>query len=506
MSRASATRSGQLKARLDHPVIDADGHTIEVTPVLRDFVDEVGGHDAAARFDNWLPGSTGATYEERRENWTIPFHWTWPARNTLDRATAALPRLYYERMDEIGLDFSLVYPTQGLRMQMISDQDLRPVVCRALNMYMAELHAGLSDRILPVAAIPMHTPQEAISEIEYAVGVLGMRAILIPSYVCRPIPRVHRAHPEYDDVALRFDTYGIDSEHDYDPVWAKCGELRLVPSVHTASHGFGFRRSISSYVYNHIGSFSTSCEAVCKSLLMGGVFHRFPTLKLAALEGGMGWATSLYADFVAHWAKRNGNVIHALDPATLDGAFLASLLRDYGSGRVRAKSAEVLESIVNYRTPPETIDEFSACPFETAEEIRDLFVSHIFIGCEADDPMNALAFDSRMNPLGARFRPIFGSDISHWDVPDVSKVLDDAYELVERELITGADFREFTFSNAAFLYAGTNPSFFAGTAVEGAVDDLLRASTHAPGPPVRVPAVVEAGRSADEVIPGDDHD
>jgi predicted TIM-barrel fold metal-dependent hydrolase len=284
---------------------------------------------------------------------------------------------------------------------------------------------------------------------------------------------VHREHPEYDDVATRFDTYGLDSEYDYDPVWAKCTELKLVPSVHTASHGFGFRRSISNYVYNHIGSFSTSCEAVCKSLIMGGVFHRFPALRVAALEGGVGWAASLYADFIGHWEKRNGKVIDDLNPARIDSQLLGSLLARYGSDRLVGKCDEVLESITNYRQPPEQIDEFSACPFESPDEIRDLFVSHIYIGCEADDPMNALAFNTRINPLGAKLRVVFGSDISHWDVPDVAGVLGEAYELVERELITAADFREFTFSNAAHLYAGTNPDFFRGTRVEQEVSDLL---------------------------------
>jgi hypothetical protein len=40
----------------------------------------------------------------------------------LDRATAMLPRLMYERLDDLGIDFSVVYPTAGLsfhRMLMI---------------------------------------------------------------------------------------------------------------------------------------------------------------------------------------------------------------------------------------------------------------------------------------------------------------------------------------------------------------------------------------------------
>jgi hypothetical protein len=32
----------------------------------------------------------------------------------LDRATSALPKLMHARMDEIGLDFAIVYPSLGL--------------------------------------------------------------------------------------------------------------------------------------------------------------------------------------------------------------------------------------------------------------------------------------------------------------------------------------------------------------------------------------------------------
>jgi predicted TIM-barrel fold metal-dependent hydrolase len=477
MIATGTTRAMQIRAGLGHPVIDADGHTIEVTPVLHDYIKDVGGPDALARFSTYNRQfkDTRTSLDARSDYWnadSTPLRWVFPGR-TLDRATAALPRLYYERMEELGLDFSLVYPTFGLRIQIMRDDALRPLACRALNTYMAEMHDGLSDRILPVAAIPMHTPAEAIEEMEYAVQVLGMRAILIPNFVPRPIPRVHRDHPEYDDVALRFDTYGVDGEHDYDPVWAKCVELGVVPSVHTPATGFGFHKSISSYVHNHIGTFASSCAALCKSLLLGGVFHRFPTLKVAALEGGAGWATSLYADFISHWEKRNGDVIQSLNPERMDRELLTSLLSTYGSDRVQARLEEIREDMVYSRQPPDGLDEFRACPFKSSEEIRDFFTSRIYIGCEADDPINALAFNSRVNPFGARFRIIFGSDISHWDVPDVGKVLEEAYELVEHGLITEADFYEFTFSNAARLYAETNPGFFRGTGVESAVSELL---------------------------------
>ena len=64
--------------------------------------------------------------------------------------------------------------------------------------------------------------------------------------------------------------------------------------------------------------------------------------------------------------------------------------------------------------------------------------------------------------------------MGHWDVPDMTRVLEEAYELVEHGLVNEADFREFTFANAARLHAGMNPAFFKGTVVEADVARLLR--------------------------------
>jgi predicted TIM-barrel fold metal-dependent hydrolase len=142
----------------------------------------------------------------------------------------------------------------------------------------------------PVAVIPMHTPQEAIEELEYAVGQRGMRVVMLPSTIRRPITAIGKKYPELASRAFRLDTYGIDSEYDYDPVWAKCQELKVVPTFHGPGEGWGSRTSISNYVYNHIGHFASANEAVCKSLFLGGVTRRFPQLKFLFLEGGVGWA------------------------------------------------------------------------------------------------------------------------------------------------------------------------------------------------------------------------
>ena len=68
------------------------------------------------------------------------------------------PQLLYERLDQIGIDVAIAYPTYGLTAIHLTDDELRPALSRAFNMYVAEVYAPYRDRILPVACIPTFTP------------------------------------------------------------------------------------------------------------------------------------------------------------------------------------------------------------------------------------------------------------------------------------------------------------------------------------------------------------
>ena len=114
-------------------------------------------------------------------------------------------------------------------------------------------------------------------------------------------------------------------------------------------------------------------------------------------------------------------------------------------------------------------DDFASCAITRKEDFRELFLKPFFFGCEADDPVTASAFDTLRNPLSARINAIYGSDIGHFDVPDMREVLPEAYEMVEEEMITTDDFKDFVFTNAVKLWTGVNPDFFKGTVVEDAV-------------------------------------
>jgi predicted TIM-barrel fold metal-dependent hydrolase len=485
MATMGTSKSAAVRARLTHPVIDSDGHIIEFVPGFLDALKHVGGRTMLECFlsDERNTGSWGRlarwyrlSPEERRDQCaTRSPWWVLPTKNTLDRATAVLPKLLHARMDEIGLDFTVLYPTWGLAFPHIEHAELRQATCRALNTFNADYFRAYGDRMTPAAVIPMHTPQEAVAELEYTVKALGLKVMMLAGHVQRPIPAAVRKDPEIGRYAFWLDTFCLDSAYDYDPVWAKCVELKVPPTFHSPAMGWG-SRTTSNYMYNHTGHYAAAGEAVCKALFMGGVTQRFPALQCAFLEGGVGWAADLYAGLIARWEKRNPQALENYNPANLNKAVLFDLYRRYGERVVQENLDHLtisLSFLAGTREDPATLDDWARCGIETAEHIRDLFVPNFYFGCEADDALNATAFNTKLNPFGARLRAIFSSDIGHWDVPDMTAVLAEAYALVEEEVMTDADFRDLVFTNPVTLWTGMNPDFFKGTVVEHEVDHLL---------------------------------
>lgn len=486
---AAAIRSG-----LSHPIVDADGHWVEFGPTIREHLRKIGG-DLAVNGFGWfgsrvLKHLNMSVAERQEQRLAQEAFWALPTKNTRDRATAMMPRLLYQRMDELGLDFSVLYPTVGLGIAQIPDDEMRRATCRAFNTYTADLFRPFADRMTPAAVIPMHTPEEAIAELEHVTKQLGFKVVMLWSMVRRPIPAHQAKHQEMGQIAIWFDTLGLDSQYNYDPVWAKCAALGVSPTFHTGSRGYGLRLSPTNFTFNHIGHFAVAHEAVCKALFLGGVTRRFPQLKFGFLEGGVGWACQLYADLIGHWEKRHLEALEEVNPKNLDRALLSQIAEQYAD-------PEMLAAIQHQNSRHDTssspwdagatggvanLDDYAACQITQKSDLRDLFTDSFYFGCEADDPMNAWAFSRKNNPFKARINALFGSDIGHFDVQDMTGVLPEAYELIEDELVSAADFRDFTFTNAVRFWGEANPNFFKGTVVESAAAEVLAESKTNTGP------------------------
>ena len=192
-----------IRAKLNHPVVDADGHMIESTFAVLDFVRQVGGPDIAKRYEEMLRDDQ--TGPGRRAVWVGN-----SGPGSIDRATAMLPKLYRARLDDAGIDFGVVYGTLALSVLRLDDDELRPIVYRAMNMLYADMFKDVSDRLTPAALIPMHKPEEALAELDFAVGELGLKAIVVNTMLYRPAPEVVREAPHLAHLAMNLESPGID--------------------------------------------------------------------------------------------------------------------------------------------------------------------------------------------------------------------------------------------------------------------------------------------------------
>src|SRR6201984_143444 len=161
----------KVRAGLDHPVIDGDGHWIEYGPVFAEQVRKAAGDkagDGLLRHMRRIVDTLSLSIAERRRRGiAMEGFWGRQTTNTRDRATAMMPRMLYDRLDELGIDFGVVYPTAGLGLPRIADDATRRAVIRGFNVVTHEYFKDLGDKLTPAAEIPVHTPDEGIEELEF---------------------------------------------------------------------------------------------------------------------------------------------------------------------------------------------------------------------------------------------------------------------------------------------------------------------------------------------------
>jgi predicted TIM-barrel fold metal-dependent hydrolase len=461
MGQPTAT-AAEIRAGLEHPVIDADGHLIEYPPTFDRYLKEGGvdggfaGFAQTANFDgSKLWAQLTPAERERRRAYRSPW-WGFP-NDARDLATATAPRLLYDRLDELGIDLAICYPSVGLQLPAQRDEAVRRKGCRAYNRYAAEQMEGLSDRLLPVAVIPTVTPEEAVEELDYAVEELGFRAALVAGFAARRFD-------DHNENAFWIDALGLDSLYDYDPLWSRLVESKIAPTFHSGSMGWSGRRSTTNFSYNHMGHFAGASEATAKSLFFGGVFHRFPELRAGFLEGGVAWAIQMYTGLVEHFEKRGPEGLRERDPKGIDGEHFDRLVAQNkgrldpheGWGSIFAKSTDT----------PDVVNDFAAAGIETIDDIVRQMTTNCYFGCEADDRLAGIAFDTNRLPGDRPLHPIFSSDIGHWDVAHLHEVLPEAHEHLEHGWMDADQFRAFVCDNTIRMYRSANTDFFRGTVVE----------------------------------------
>jgi predicted TIM-barrel fold metal-dependent hydrolase len=178
-------------------------------------------------------------------------------------------------MDAEGIDAAFLYPTIGLFLGAIRDPSLAAAAARAYNRWLADYCAPFPDRLHGVAMIPLQSADAAVSELRYAVEVLGFRAGYVP-----PTPTVLGA---LHDPALT-------------PIWETASALEVAIGVHGGSGNLTDQLGATRFTTGravHLVSHTLEMFAAATSFIMCGICDRFPDLHVGFLESGGGWMAGL---------------------------------------------------------------------------------------------------------------------------------------------------------------------------------------------------------------------
>lgn len=142
---------------------------------------------------------------------------------------------------------------------------------RRLNDHIAEVVRAHPKRFAGLATVPLQDPDLAAQELERCVRELGLRGAQIGTHV--------DANPHFG----RVDTLNLDNAS-LQPVWNAAEQLGAAIFVHPWDM-LGKERMPKYWLPWLVGMPAETSLAVC-SMIFGGVFERFPKLRVAFAHGG----------------------------------------------------------------------------------------------------------------------------------------------------------------------------------------------------------------------------
>jgi aminocarboxymuconate-semialdehyde decarboxylase len=140
-----------------------------------------------------------------------------------------------------------------------------------LNDHVAEVVRAHPTRFAGLATIPMQDPDLAAREMERCIRDLGLRGAQIGTHI--------DANPHFG----RIDTLNLDNAS-FQPVWSATEQLGAAIFVHPWDM-VGKERMPKYWLPWLVGMPAETSLAIC-SMMFGGVFERFPKLRVAFAHGG----------------------------------------------------------------------------------------------------------------------------------------------------------------------------------------------------------------------------
>ncbi len=190
------------------------------------------------------------------------------------------PKMRTADQDRDGVAAEVIYPTVGMMLCNHPDFGYKQACFDAYNRWIAEYCSEDTSRLLGCGQTAVANPQQTVEDLKYMKS-LGLRGVMMSG------------NPAIED---------FDSEI-YNPVWEAAIELQLPVSFHILTMKNAVHRGprINSFLAIIRGN-----QDIMGTLVFGGVFERYPELKVVCVEADAGWVPH-YLYRMDHAFKRHKN-------------------------------------------------------------------------------------------------------------------------------------------------------------------------------------------------------
>jgi len=229
----------------DYKVIDTDGHVLESMDGLRKLLPPRWQRTRLGIGDNWDRNLRGKLGQEPKS-----------------------PQDQLAALDKDEIDVMVMYPTTCLSIGVMREGPFATALSHAYNDWMHEFCRADPRRLKFVAVVAPQEIDEAAKELRRAVKDCGAVGATLPTYV-----------PNRPDWGDRY----------YDPLYSEAQNLDVGLGFHaTMLETVGAMRFNNFINVHSVGHPVEQIMSLC-SVVVGGVLERFPRLRVAFLESGVGW-------------------------------------------------------------------------------------------------------------------------------------------------------------------------------------------------------------------------
>ncbi len=183
------------------------------------------------------------------------------------------PPRYLRGLDEDGVVGAVLYPSNAHQCYRCITGELLSEVARAYNDWVLDWCSAEPKRLKAVSLVNLDEPAQAVRELERTVKA-GAAAVMIP---IQPARGFRYDQPRYDPLWAAASQHGVPLVMHVGGNQAVLGREPVIDLIRHATKDVHFRASIATMV-------------------LSGVFGRFPRLRLGAIEFGASWIPPLMSE------------------------------------------------------------------------------------------------------------------------------------------------------------------------------------------------------------------